>query len=169
MPPGGLAPIMENKHVAMKGTFSSYDSMPMPGQMPGIKPPQAPTQNKSLSSQYDPLPWTDFFDSREMIDDKIPLYKAGNEGHLFVCLHGAGHSALSFAAFAEKMKTDNIVFSFDFRGHGDHYHENETDLSEETLIQETLKVLTHIQKTNPTFAINLCGHSMGGSIATKTA
>jgi len=60
---------------------------------------------------------------------------------MFICLHGAGHSAMSFAAFAEKMKTDMTVYTFDFRGHGDHYCDNETDLSEETLIQDTLKVI----------------------------
>jgi len=48
---------------------------------------------------------------------------------------------MSFAAFAEKMKTDMTVYTFDFRGHGDHYCDNETDLSEETLIQDTLKVI----------------------------
>lgn len=138
--------------------------------MPGMpKPPQAPVQNNPLKSQYDPLPWSDFYDTREMVDNKIPLYKAGTDGHLFFCLHGAGHSAQSFAAFAEKMKMDNIVYAFDFRGHGEHYTDNEVDLSEETLVNETLRVLTHVQETNPTKSINLCGHSMGGSIATKTA
>ena len=55
-----------------------------------------------------------------MIEDVVPLYKAGNSGHMFVCLHGAGHSALSFAALAEKLKNDNIIYAFDFRGHGRH-------------------------------------------------
>lgn len=64
-----------------------------------------------------------------MIEDVVPLYKAGNSGHMFVCLHGAGHSALSFAALAEKLKNDNIIYAFDFRGHGKHVCQNETDLS----------------------------------------
>lgn len=118
---------------------------------------------------YGPLPWSDFFDEREMIDNVVPLYRAGTNGHMFVCLHGAGHSAMSFAAFAEKMKNESMVYSFDFRGHGTHFTENETDLSEETLINDTIKVLEYIHTKNPTKAINLCGHSMGGSIATKTA
>jgi hypothetical protein len=36
----------------------------------------------------------------EMIEDKVPVYIAGTQGHVFLCLHGAGHSALSFAALA---------------------------------------------------------------------
>lgn len=101
------------------------------------KPPQpAFTGLSKLKDQYSPLEWNDFFDSIEKIDNIVPLYKAGNSGHMFVCLHGAGHSALSFAALAEKMKTDSIIYAFDFRGHGKHDLADETnlDLSEETLI-----------------------------------
>lgn len=61
-----------------------------------------------------------------MIDGTVPLYRAGTQGSLFVCMHGAGHSSLSYAVLAEKLKIDSIVFAFDFRGHGDHYCDNET-------------------------------------------
>jgi protein phosphatase methylesterase 1 len=115
------------------------------------------------------MTWNEFFDSHQMIDGVVPLYKAGNSGNLFVCLHGAGHSAMSFAVLAEKVKSDCILYAFDFRGHGTHFCENETDLSESTLIADTLKVLNYVHQMNPNAAINLVGHSMGGSIATKTA
>lgn len=115
------------------------------------------------------MQWNEFFDSREIIENVVPLYKAGTTGHLYVCLHGAGHSAMSFAALAEKLKKDSVVYSFDFRGHGSHFCENETDLSEDTLVNDTIKVLLHIHQNNPNSAINLVGHSMGGAIATKTA
>jgi protein phosphatase methylesterase 1 len=96
------------------------------------KPPQAPQQvpaTNQLKDQYAPLVWNDFFDEKEMIGGVVPLYRAGNTGHLFICLHGAGHSAMSFAALAERMKKDNTFYAFDFRGHGAHFCENETDLS----------------------------------------
>ena len=64
-----------------------------------------------------------------MIDGSVPLYRAGSSGAVFVCLHGAGHSAMSFAALAEQLKTENIVFSFDFRGHGDYQGVDETDMA----------------------------------------
>jgi len=63
---------------------------------------------------------------------------------VYLCLHGAGHSALSFAALAKELKKDpynSMVVAFDFRGHGEHYCDNETDLSQENLINETIKAL----------------------------
>jgi len=36
---------------------------------------------------------------------------------------------MSFAALAEKLKKDNIVFSFDFRGHGGHICADETNMA----------------------------------------
>ena len=42
---------------------------------------------------YSPLKWDAFFDRVLKIDDKVPVYIAGNQGHVFLCLHGAGYSA----------------------------------------------------------------------------
>lgn len=79
-----------------------------------------------LRAQYEPLEWSAFFDSRDMIDEKIPIYTAGTDGHIFFCLHGAGHSAMSFATLAlELKKRGNTCISFDWRGHGGHYSEDE--------------------------------------------
>ena len=122
---------------------------------------------KSLQTQYEPLDWTSFFDSQEKIDGRIPAYIAGTQGHVFVCLHGAGHSAMSFAALAADLKTKSTVVAFDFRGHGQHYCDNETDLSQAILIEETLTVLGHVQKKFEGRTIVIIGHSMGGSIAAK--
>mmetsp|Transcript_20832 Transcript_20832/g.3370 ORF Transcript_20832/g.3370 Transcript_20832/m.3370 type:complete len:84 (-) Transcript_20832:683-934(-) len=76
----------------------------------------APISAGSLTA----LPWEDFFQRREMINDEIPLYLQGSEGTVFLCLHGAGHSALSFASLAQEFKdTPVIIAAFDFRQHGD--------------------------------------------------
>lgn len=122
-----------------------------------------------LQQQYSPLQWNDFFDQRVMLDDTIPVYTAGTGGHLLVCLHGAGHSALTFAALAERLKPKNTVVAFDFRGHGGHYSDNEADLSQAELIDETLRVLQYVELTHKNRSIILLGHSMGGSIACKVA
>jgi len=53
-----------------------------------------------------------------MYKDQIPVYIGGTSGHVFLCLHGAGLSALAFAAFAKHLKQTAIVVAFDFRGHG---------------------------------------------------
>jgi protein phosphatase methylesterase 1 len=76
---------------------------------------------------------------------------------------------MSFAAFASQMKTDSIVYAFDHRGHGTHTCENETELSQENLISDTLRVMEFVRVRHPNQSLTLCGHSMGGSIAVKTA
>lgn len=48
----------------------------------------------------------------------VPVYIAGSEGHVFVCMHGAGHSAMSFAMVALQLKVTSTVVAFDWRGHG---------------------------------------------------
>ena len=48
----------------------------------------------------------------------MPVYIAGNAGHVFICLHGAGNSAMTFAALAANMKHRSVVVAADLRGHG---------------------------------------------------
>ena len=105
-----------------------------------------------------------------MLEDKVPVYYAGTQGHIFLCLHGAGHTALSFATLAKILKGpdhNSMCVSFDFRGHGSHYCDNETELTVANLIQETIKIIKHVTAKFPNQSIVLVGHSMGGSIATK--
>ena len=54
----------------------------------------------------------------EYMDNGIPIYTAGSQGHVFVALHGAGFSATSFACLASHVKRFATLVSFDFRGHG---------------------------------------------------
>ena len=48
----------------------------------------------------------------------MPVYVAGTTGHVFICLHGAGNSAMTFAALASNMKNRSVVVAADLRGHG---------------------------------------------------
>jgi pimeloyl-ACP methyl ester carboxylesterase len=82
-------------------------------------------------------------------------------------LHGAGHSAISFAPLAG-MNTNYRIITFDFRGHGYNSMSEGEDLSQETLISDTLKVFQYIDNLFPEESIIVVGHSMGGSIATKS-
>ena len=66
------------------------------------------------------------------------------------------------------MKRANTVVAFDFRGHGSNTKENPTDLSEQTLIADTVEALRFTASLFPDKSIIMVGHSMGGSIATKT-
>lgn len=42
--------------------------------------PKAPSGTKPFAdpmAKFAPQPWSDFYDEREMLDDKIPIYHAG--------------------------------------------------------------------------------------------
>lgn len=101
----------------------------------------------------------------------MPVYYAGTDGHVFLCLHGAGHSAMSFAALAVILKSEpynSTCVAFDYRGHGKHYCENEQDMRQQNLIDETIRVIKHVAVKMPQQSIIIVGHSLGGSIAAKT-
>lgn len=114
-----------------------------------------------------PLPWDSYFDRKDSIDGKIPIFWAGNSGHIFICLHGAGHSALTFSCLAKELKDKYQVVSFDFRGHGENTQEQETEMSEQNLIEDTIKVVQWVTEKNPDDTVIMVGHSMGGAIASK--
>jgi len=87
---------------------------------------------------------------------------------VFICLHGAGHSAQSFACVAREIKQFATIVAFDFRGHGfSKVQQGSEDLSVDTLVYDTLKVLSYVQEVFPDFTIVIMGHSMGGSVACK--
>eukprot|EP01016_Furgasonia_blochmanni_P052478 TRINITY_DN8372_c0_g1_i1.p1 TRINITY_DN8372_c0_g1~~TRINITY_DN8372_c0_g1_i1.p1 ORF type:complete len:491 (-),score=118.50 TRINITY_DN8372_c0_g1_i1:17-1366(-) len=136
---------------------------PLPGSDPeGIQIP------KSRLKDYSPLKWEDYYDSMEYLEDGTTLYVGGKEGPLFVMLHGAGHSALSFACVAKEIKKFGIAAAFDFRGHGSSKKEGDPkDLSAETLVADALYVFQALEKRFPDPTFIVIGHSMGGSIATK--
>ena len=130
-------------------------------------PPGSSTENPLLK-KYAPLDWkTAFPISYNICNNTLPIYISGEKGPNLICLHGAGHSGLSFAPLALVNKNYRII-SFDFRGHGFNTQEPYNDLSEKTLINDTIEVINHIHSKFPDENLVLIGHSMGGSIATKT-
>jgi pimeloyl-ACP methyl ester carboxylesterase len=66
------------------------------------------------------------------------------------------------------MNTNYRFITFDFRGHGYNSMSEGEDLSQDTLILDTLKVFQYIDITFPEESMIIVGHSMGGSIATKS-
>ena len=74
---------------------------------------------------------------------------------------------MSFAVFAEMLKTEHTVIGFDWRGHGNHHREDETNMSQASLIDDTIEVLTFVHGRYPDRTIVIVGHSMGGAIAAK--
>ena len=135
-----------------------------------FKPPLPPgaSSDNPLLKKYAPLDWkTAFPTSYNICNNTLPIYISGDNGPNLICLHGAGHSGLSFAPLALVNKNYRII-SFDFRGHGFNTQVPHNDLSEKTLINDTIEVLNHVHEKYPDENLILVGHSMGGSIATKT-
>lgn len=127
-------------------------------------------KNDFNKGKYSPKEFTEYF-PEVFWKNEIPIYFNGGEsGPSFICLHGAGHSALSFAVVAKHVKSSFRLFSFDFRGHGNNKQDRPDQLSKEQLIEDAISVIDYITSI-PQFAndtIVLVGHSMGGSIATFT-
>ena len=131
-------------------------------------PPGATSSDNPLLKKYAPLDWkTAFPTTYNICNGTLPIYISGEQGPNLICLHGAGHSGLSFAPLALVNKNYRII-SFDFRGHGYNTQTPSNDLSEKTLINDTIEVLNHVHEKYPDENLILIGHSMGGSIATKT-
>ena len=127
-------------------------------------------QNNTTQPKKDfsPLDWHTAFEHQVFINNnKLPIYWHGNTGPNVLCLHGAGHSGLSFAPLA-LLNPSFRVISYDCRGHGYNELSNGDDLSQQTLITDAIDVLIYIQQSFPEENIVIIGHSMGGSIATKT-
>ena len=103
---------------------------------------QGSIKNK-LKLSHAPKPWSDAFDERELIDEKVPIYFSGTTGPVLFCIHGAGHSALSFGPLAVACKDFARVVSYDLRGHGGHYVEGETNMNIENLLDEALIALKY--------------------------
>ena len=149
-------------------SIPNYFEIPKPVNV--FKPPLPPgsVSENPLLKKYAPLDWkTAFPINYNICNNNLPIYISGEQGPNLICLHGAGHSGLSFAPLALVNKNYRII-SFDFRGHGFNTQEPHNDLSEKTLINDTIEVLNHIHEKFPDENLILVGHSMGGSIATKT-
>eukprot|EP01107_Rhizomastix_libera_P005890 TRINITY_DN1998_c5_g1_i1.p1 TRINITY_DN1998_c5_g1~~TRINITY_DN1998_c5_g1_i1.p1 ORF type:complete len:468 (+),score=128.24 TRINITY_DN1998_c5_g1_i1:66-1406(+) len=130
-------------------------------------------QTQALSINEAPLckgslTWDMFFDEQRDVEascgNTFRVYIAGKKGPLFIMIHGAGHSAMSFALVAKFLKVSCRVVSFDLRAHGNTRTLDEDDLSKDTQISDITSV---INKVVPKEWGKACvvGHSMGGALA----
>lgn len=174
----------ENKDVDMESEDKIAD-LPMPRSMFAKPPPKftgkmpvksstgTPGDMPKVASKavrsYEPISWEEVYDEREVIEDTIPVYYAGTKGPVIFCIHGAGHSALSFGPLAKACKDFVRVVSFDIRGHGGHHIEDETNMPIEILLQECMAVLKHVVNKYEDASVIICGHSLGGALAAKLA
>ena len=121
-----------------------------------------------MKSTNSPTDWKKYFPHQIFIDKQIPIYYNNiSKGPILFCLHGAGHSALSFSLLAS-LSNNYRVISYDFRAHGFNISQPEEDLSMATLVSDTEKVLLKINELFPKENIIVLGHSLGGAVAVKT-
>uniref|UniRef100_A0A914P6T7 Protein phosphatase methylesterase 1 n=2 Tax=Panagrolaimus davidi TaxID=227884 RepID=A0A914P6T7_9BILA len=121
-----------------------------------------------------PLPWnTQGFDERETVEidnDKFNVYRYGNKGVLFFCIHGAGYTGLSFAQFAEniKGKIECQIVAPDLRGHGRTECEQPLDFSKDRIVKDLYAIYVKLypDETSRPHAF-VIGHSMGGAMAIR--
>ena len=121
-----------------------------------------------MKSKDSPIDWKKYFPHQIFIDKTIPIYYNNtNKGPILFCLHGAGHSALSFSLLSAISNNYRLV-SYDFRAHAFNTTQPEDDLSMATLVADTEKVLLKIIELFPKENIIILGHSLGGAVAVKT-
>jgi len=132
-----------------------------------------------LKEEEYPLLWKSYFDEARDVPLRVGtpqeavfhILIAGPENaeSTFFMLHGAGHSAMTFALLARFMVDHgNVrVVTFDMRAHGYTTAKDESDLSTENLVEDALAVADSV--FTPSSHVIVLGHSMGGSIAVRTA
>jgi protein phosphatase methylesterase 1 len=153
-----------------KSNFSKPPAKKFTGQVKPSNPDYMQDQlkvGKKPGRNYDPITWDNVFDERELVQSTIPVYFSGKKGPVIFCIHGAGHSALSFGPFAKACKDFARVVSFDIRGHGGHQLADETNMPIDILIEECMQVLEYVIHKYQDASIIICGHSLGGALAAK--
>lgn len=149
---------------------------PPSGPPPGMPPRKGAPRStggmafKRMGKDYTPVDGKTLWDTVEHLPDGTTLYTKGKLPCVFFCIHGAGHSGLSFTALAKEVEQFASVVSYDIRGHGYSKHQGgEDDLSIETLTNDSLDVLKQVAVKHPKSTFAILGHSLGGSIAVRLA
>ncbi|KAJ3280930.1 hypothetical protein HK104_000312 [Borealophlyctis nickersoniae] len=144
-------------------------------------PSSSPSQTRKTAhhKNCEPVSWNNYFESCRDVtipntDDTFRIYetRAALSRPLFIFHHGGGHTGLSWALVAHRLRTTIAegasVLCFDCRGHGGTTCADETDLSLDRLSQDFVNVIGAVWPELPSEII-LVGHSMGGAVVTDVA
>jgi len=114
--------------------------------------------------------WSSYWDSSINVETdrgSFCVYMAGEGPLTMICLHGAGHTALTWSMVASLMKSRCRVIAMDIRGHGYSEVENEHEMSVSNLVEDLRALLKEL--LSEPVPIVLMGHSMGGAFAIHAA
>jgi len=135
---------------------------------------------KQKKPDTQPISWNHYFSQKLALKSSLDsafvtvgyYTPASENGPLFVCHHGAGSSALTFALMASEIRKLHPaagVFCFDARGHGETITPDDQDLSLKTLSNDlgnTIFLLRDHLGWSKLPEIILVGHSVGGPVVT---
>ncbi|KAJ2451636.1 Protein phosphatase methylesterase 1 [Coemansia sp. RSA 2336] len=136
-----------------------------------------PLENAAQGKGWSPLSWTDYFETQRTVsvsDTQFNVYASGlsNSGPVFLLLHGAGHSGLTFGLASKRMfNSDPSTFTVvapDFRDHGATSGKNQDNLSLEQMVDDLVGLFAALFPDNSRDVV-IVGHSMGGAVAAHAA
>jgi protein phosphatase methylesterase 1 len=116
-------------------------------------------------------PWETYWTSKSILETdrgKFNLYSTSPPTpFVLLCIHGAGHSGLSFSVLCQEISSTCQVFAPDLKCHGETPGDPATDLTIENLVADVVSISRAILA--PGSRLFLIGHSLGGSIAARVA
>lgn len=115
--------------------------------------------------------WSNYWDKKEMIETPRGTFNVYSNpcdrNFVLFCVHGIGHSALSFSLLAKELKGQLTVVAPDFKCHGDTPGDESKDLELNSMVEDFI-ALAEFFIPKDKRAI-LLGHSVGGSVVTFAA
>jgi protein phosphatase methylesterase 1 len=116
-------------------------------------------------------PWETYWNAKTMLNTKrgqFNTYSTSNTSDfVLLCVHGAGHSALSFSLLAHEVFSSCQVFAPDLKCHGETPGDPAVDLSIDNLVADVVALGRAVHR--PGTRLLLIGHSLGGSVAVRAA
>lgn len=115
--------------------------------------------------------WNKFWDKKENVTTPrgtFNVYSSECESDFVVmCVHGAGHSALSFSLLSRAIKDKCSIIAPDFKCHGDTPGDEAVDMEINSIVEDFISLCEVLLPTDKR-AI-LLGHSLGGTVVTFAA
>jgi protein phosphatase methylesterase 1 len=116
-------------------------------------------------------PWETYWTSKTLLTTERGEFNIDSTSpptpFVMLCIHGAGHSGLSFSLLCQEISSTCQVFAPDLRCHGDTPGDPSTDLTIENLVADIVAIGRAIVPEDS--RLFLVGHSLGGSIAARAA
>jgi pimeloyl-ACP methyl ester carboxylesterase len=117
------------------------------------------------------VPWNKYWATKTVVTTdrgSFNTYSTDVETDFVVlCVHGAGHSGLSFSLLAKELLPVARVVAPDLKCHGETAGNAATDLSLDNLVTDVIAVARQILPAGK--RLLMVGHSLGGSIAIRSA